>query len=50
MMYLSGALLQGRLLALLVYIRLGWEGLPGTIPPTFYKNSEIMTVKSFITH
>jgi hypothetical protein len=30
-------------------IGLGWKGLPGTNVLSYYKNSLLMTVKSFIT-
>ncbi len=43
MKHLSGA----TLLALPTNIRLGWKGLPGTNTPAFYKNLQIMAVKSF---
>jgi hypothetical protein len=35
---LSGALLEGRLLALHTNNRLGWKGLPGINNPACYKN------------
>ncbi len=36
MKHLSGAPLQGRLLASLTNIRLGWRGLPGTNTLAYY--------------
>jgi len=44
---LSGAPLEGRLLALPANIRLDWRGLPGTYTLAYYKNTQITTVKSF---
>jgi hypothetical protein len=46
--HLSGAPLQGMLLALPANIRLGWKYLPGANILAYYKNPQITTVKSFI--
>jgi hypothetical protein len=47
--HFSGAPLQSRLNALPTNIRLGWKCLPRTNALAFYKNLQIMAVKSFIT-
>jgi hypothetical protein len=44
--YLSGAPLYGWLLTLLINIRLGWRGLPGTNTLACLKNWWITTVKN----
>jgi len=46
---LSVAPLYGRLLALPIDTRLGWKGLPGTNTLAYYGNSQLTSVKSFIT-
>ncbi len=48
MKHRSGAPLQGRLLALLANIILGWKGLPGTNDLVYYENCQIKVVKWFI--
>jgi hypothetical protein len=45
--YLSGAPLEGTLLASPTYIRLGWEGLPGTKTLAYYKKSVNYDLKMF---
>jgi hypothetical protein len=46
---LTGAPLEGRLLVLPTKIRLSWVVLAGTNTLAYYKISQIMDVKSFIT-
>jgi hypothetical protein len=46
---LSGAHLQGRLLALPTNSRLGWKGLTLSNALTYYEKASLMAVKSFIT-
>ncbi len=46
MKQLSGAPIQGGLLALPTNFRLDWKGLPGTL--AYYENLHITVVKSFI--
>jgi hypothetical protein len=49
MKHLSGAPLQGMLLALPANIRLGWKGLPRTNALAYYEKLKLTAVKSFIT-
>jgi hypothetical protein len=44
----SGALLQGRLLALPKNYRQAWKGLPGANTLAYYENSLLTHVKYFI--
>ncbi len=46
---LSGALLQGRLLALFTNIRLGLKGMPGTSTLAYFPGATATEKKSFIT-
>jgi hypothetical protein len=48
MKHLSGAPLQGRLLASLTNIRLGWKGMPGTNTLAYYKKSVNYSREKFI--
>jgi hypothetical protein len=47
--HLSGAPLQGKLLALPSNNELGWKGLPGANTLVYYKNSQLTAIKSLIT-
>jgi len=47
--YLSDAPILGKLLALHANIRLGWKWFPGTNSLAYFENSDITTVKFFIT-
>jgi hypothetical protein len=47
--YLTGAPLLGKLLALPKNIRLGWKGLSGTNTLAYYKHLYITGFKSFVT-
>ncbi len=49
MKHLSGAPLNGKLLALPTNIRLDWKGLPFANAIAYYENSLLTAVKSFIT-